>query len=285
MRVGQISPQKSAYLQPLTNIDKVPEKLFYRGQLPGQRLPSVAIVGSRKPTAYGKEVATKLSHELASRGVVIISGLAFGIDSIVHQTCLEAGGVTLAFIASGIDQITPRSHERLGQSIIRQGGAIISEYGPGAEFFIWQLPARNRLVSGLADALIIVEAAERSGTLITATHALNQGKPVMAVPGNITSPMSASCNQLIKQGAHPLTSYEDVLEIIAPELLGKPTQLPLGANQLEAKIIEFISQGIKDGDQLQRLTKADPAKFNQALTMLELNGAIRALGGNHWGLR
>ena len=285
MKINRTSPDKHKYLQIITAIAKVPEKLHFIGNLPLARIPSVAIIGTRKPTTYGKEVAHTLAYDLAKHGIVIISGLALGIDSIAHRGALEAGGITLAVLGNGLPDIYPASHKGLAQQIVEKGGAIISEYEPETAARQHHFLERNRIVSGLSDAIIIVEAAARSGTLNTASHALEQGREVFVVPGNITSPLSAGCNSLLKQGAHPVTSANDVLEVIAPHLLKAQSILPLGNTPLESTIIELLQSGIRNGDQLQGYSKAPPADFSQALTMMEINGVIRALGGNQWTLK
>lgn len=255
------------------------------GELPAERRPSVAIVGTRKPTAYGREVTHKLAFELAKRGVVIISGLALGVDGLAHRAALEAGGTTIAVLANGLPTIYPSTHRGLAKEILASGGAIISEYDSDVEARGFQFLERNRIVSGLADAVIITEAAARSGTLNTASHALGQGRDIFVVPGNITSPLSAGCNGLLKQGATPITEAKDVLEIIAPQLLKPQAILPLGSTPLESEIITLLQAGTRDGDELQRKTQASAADFGQALTMMEITGTIRALGGNQWTLK
>jgi DNA processing protein len=285
MKINSISPQKHKYLQIINTIAKVPETLYFIGNLPTDRQPTVAIVGTRKPTAYGKEVTYQLAYELAKRGVVIISGLALGIDGVAHRGVLDAGGTTIAVLACGLDTMYPAAHKNLADEIIKSGGAIISEYAPDVEARDFQFLARNRIVSGLSDAVIVTEAAIRSGTLATVHHALDQGREVFAVPGNITSPLSAGCNALIKQGAAPVTSFDDILEIIAPDLLTAQQSLALGNNPLETKIIELLQSGVRDGDQLLGESSADASDFSQALTMMEINGVIRSLGGNQWTLK
>ncbi len=285
MKINSISPLKHKYLQIIDTIAKPPKRLYFVGSLPNERRPSVAIIGSRKPTAYGREVTYQLSYDLAKRGIVIISGLAFGIDGIAHQATLDAGGTTIAILANGVDIIYPAAHKNLADNIIKGGGAIISEYEPGTTARQYTFLERNRIVSGLADAIIVTEAAIRSGTLSTVTHALEQGKEVFVVPGNITSPLSAGCNALIKQGAHPVTCAEDVLEIIAPDLLQPQQMLALGNTPLESMIISLLQAGIRDGDQLQLQSEADVSEFSQTLTMMEITGTVRALGGNQWTLR
>jgi DNA processing protein len=285
MKINRISPDKHNYLQILTSIAKVPKTLHVIGTLPDERRPTVAIIGTRKPTAYGKEVTHQLAYDLAKRGVVIVSGLALGIDGIAHRAALEAGGTTLAVLANGLSQIRPATHRDLAIDMLANKGAIISEYDDEVGVRIYQLLERNRLVSGLSDAIIITEAAARSGTLNTAAHALEQGREVFVVPGNITSPLSSGCNALLKQGASPILCAEDVLEVIAPYLLDAQTIIPLGSNKLESSIISLLQSGIRDGDALLQQLSVPTGEFNQALTMLEIAGTIRSLGGNQWTLR
>lgn len=255
------------------------------GELPTERKPTVAIVGTRKPTTYGREVTHQLAYELASRGVVIVSGLALGVDGLAHRAALEAGGMTIAVLGNGLPGIYPATHRGLAKDILEGGGALISEYEPETPARSYYFLQRNRLVSGLADAIIITEAAARSGTLNTASHALDQGKDVFVVPGNITSPLSQGCNRLLKQGAMPVTEPKDVLDVIAPQLLQPQAMLPLGSTPLESTIISLLQTGTRDGDELQRKSGVSASEFGQALTMMELTGTIRSLGANQWTLR
>lgn len=285
MKINRILPQEQKYLQILDTIANKPKALYVMGKLPPERTPTVAIVGTRKPTAYGKEVTHRLAYELAQKGVIVISGLALGVDGLAHRAALEAGGTTLAVLANGLPGIYPATHRGLAKDILAHDGAIISEYEPETLARGFQFLERNRIVSGLSDAIIITEAAARSGTLNTAAHALEQGRDVFVVPGNITSPLSAGCNSLLKQGAIPITTANDVLEAISPQSLQPQAILPLGSTPLESTIITLLQEGIRDGDQLQKQADATAADFSQALTMLEINGIIRALGGNQWTLR
>ncbi len=285
MKINSIIPEEHIYLRSLHGIDESPKRLYFIGKLPEGRPPTVAIVGSRKPTGYGKEVAERLASELARQGVVIVSGLALGIDGIAHRAALSAGGMTIAVLANGLDQVYPSSHRQLAKDILSSGGAIMSEYTAGTPPLPHQFLARNRIESGLADAVIIVEAAIRSGTLSTAAHALNQGREVFAVPGNITSPLSAGCNALIKQGATPLTDSQDVLDIIAPGRQQEQARLILGDTPQETAIIELLQHGIRDGDELLEKTRLEAVEYTQALSMLEIKGIIKALGNNQWTLR
>ena len=284
-KINQISPQSHNYLQVIGDIYKPPDTLYYLGELPVERLPTVAIVGTRKPSSYGREVTQRLAYDLAVRGVVVVSGLALGVDAIAHKAALEAGGRTIAVQANGLDQLYPSTNRQLAERILSNNGAIVSQYEPGTPPMQYRFLERNRIVSGLADAIIITEAASRSGTLNTAAHALEQGRELFVVPGNITSPLSAGCNALLRQGASPVLSADDVLQVIAPSFDTTQTTLPLGANTEEAKIIELLASGVRDGGELQKQSGLEASAFNQTLTMMEINGLIRPLGANQWTLR
>lgn len=269
----------------MNGIVLMPTTLYYIGNLPAERKPTVAIVGTRKPTAYGKEVTAQLATDLARRGVVIVSGMALGVDGIAHRAALDAGGTTIAVQGNGLARLYPSTHRQLGIDIVQNGGAIISEYEPDVLARDFQFLERNRIVSALSDAVLITEASARSGTLNTARHALEQGKDVFVVPGNITSPLSAGCNSLLKQGAIPVTSADDILEVIAPELLRPQTQLALGDNSAQTTIIQLLQQGVRDGDDLQTQSQLDAGTFASELTMMEINGIVRSMGANQWTLR
>ena len=286
MEIFQINLSDYNYLRDLPHIPDPPKKLFIRGKLPAKRVKTVAIVGTRKPSAYGREIATKIASECAKNSIVVVSGLALGIDSIAHRAAIDSGGKTIAVLANGVDKIYPRSHEDLGQKILQTNGAILSEYPNNTPARPWQFLARNRIVSGLADAVVIIEAASRSGTLSTANHALDQGKEIFAVPGNITSPLSAGCNQLIKNGANPLTSVEDLLDFLMPDRFEKQTQLFKGDTREENVILEFLSKnGTTSSDAIIKQTKLSASEFNQAITMLELKGLALNNGGEKWSLK
>jgi DNA processing protein len=282
MKIKTLSTDEHNFFQIINGIALKPKILYFVGTLPTERLPVVAIVGTRKPTSYGKEVTFNLAYSLAQKRVIIVSGLALGIDAIAHKGALDAGGTTIAVLANGLDSIYPATHRQLAQRIIESGGALISEYPPGTPARDFQFLARNRIVSGLSDAVIVTEAAARSGTLATVAHALEQNREVFAVPGNITSPMSVGPNRLIQQGAFPVTSVEDILQVIAPGLISAQTTLNLGSNPAEVLLIDLLRSGIRDGDDLQLAAKLDASIFLQTLTMLEIQGLIRSLGGHRW---
>jgi DNA processing protein len=206
MKVNTLTLNAPDFPDILKHISPVPKNLFWSGQSIGSWIerPKVAIVGSRRISPYGRAVTEKLAGELARAGVVIISGLAYGVDITAHNAALAARGITVAVLPSSLEEIYPPAHRNIARQISEKG-TLISEYPVGAISFRSNFIARNRLVSGLADVLIITEAALKSGSLHTARFALEQGKTVMAVPGNITSPTSEGCNNLIKSGAAPIT--------------------------------------------------------------------------------
>ena len=289
MEINRIRPDEHNFTQRLASIANPPKSLCFMGTLPTSGAPVVAIVGSRKPSAYGREVTEQLASDLAKAGCIIVSGLALGIDGIAQRAALEAGGTVIGVIPNELPDISPQTNYKLAMNIVENGGAILSEWkkGDGKIVNRWSFLERNRLVSGLADAVIITEAAERSGTLNTAAHALSQGRDVFAVPGNITSPLSAGCNALLKQGALVATTATDILDVIAPSTTQSATDqavTPLGETPAENTIIDLLRTGLRDGDQLQQQSGLNPADFATALTMLEINGVIKPLGANNWTL-
>jgi len=270
---------------PLAQIASPPKQLFIAGADLAEIMtrPRVAIVGSRKVSPYGREVTLRLARELAERGIVIISGLALGVDGLAHQAALEAGGTTVAVLPSPLEDIYPSSHRQLAKQIIDHGGALVSEYDDSYAYNRTVFIARNRLISGLAQAVLITEAAELSGSLHTARFALEQGRDVLAVPGSIYSETSRGTNNLIKMGATPVTSYLDVLHALKLEDT-TAAQKVHGANEAEQTILDLILSGTRDGEELLQASQLDVAECNQTLTMLEITGKIRSLGANQWTL-
>lgn len=287
MKVKNLTISDDAYPSKLRDIPSPPKELFYMGTEPSSWLdrPKVAIVGSRGVSAYGQQVTARLATELAERGVVIVSGLALGVDGIAHQACLQAGGITVAVLANGLDKIYPASHTQLALRVLEQGGTIISEYEAGTPGFKQNFIARNRIVAGLADALLITEATDRSGTLHTAKFALEQGRDVLAVPGNITSPNSVGTNNLIKSGATPVTSIDDIMYVLDATHLPAEKVRRRGDTAEEQGVIDLLYGGVSDGHELLTRSDLPPVQFNQVLTMLEISGKIRALGNNQWSLK
>ncbi|MBI2008934.1 DNA-protecting protein DprA [Candidatus Saccharibacteria bacterium] len=284
MRVNSLKHDSPDYPPLLARLHTPPGQLFWLGTHPNELTwqPRVAIVGSRKVTGYGRQVTQQLAGELAKEGIVIISGLALGVDSIAHQAAIDAGGLTIAVLPTGLDQIYPPSHLNLARQIVETGGCLISEYPADTEAYPANFIARNRIVSGFADALLITEAARNSGTMHTAGFALEQGKTVMAVPGNINNPMSEGCNNLIKNGATPVTSVEDVLQALNIKPSKRIDRIFRGSTN-EQLLFDLIKQGICNQDELAAAAKLDMPTLSGTLTMLEINGYIRADAGN-WTL-
>lgn len=260
-----------------------PRRLFVRGQYdPG--IPAVAVVGSRKHSAYGKFAAQMLAADLAKTGVTIISGLALGIDSLAHTVALDAGGSTVAIMPGGVDRVYPASHRSLAERMVASGGALISEYPSGTLPAKHHFVARNRIVAALSDALVVVEAAERSGTLITAEYALDIGLPVMAVPGPINSPTSVGTNRLIDMGAKLVASARDVVAELGLDISQTATayQAPDAASQA---VIDCLQQGPLGTEVLADRLNLKVPELNRILTRLELDSAIVSLGNNLWALK
>jgi DNA processing protein len=255
----------------LRAIHDPPKRLYLRGNASPELLaePSVAIVGARACSPYGLQVARMLGAELAGAGIVVVSGLARGVDGEAHRGALHAGGHTVAVLGCGIDRDYPAAHASLAAAIAERS-LLVSEYEPGVEPAPWRFPARNRIIAGLAAATIVVEARARSGALITADFALEEGREVFAVPGEITSALSAGTNDLLRLGATPLTCVADVLELfdLAPAARGSPE---LGDHA--AKVLERLRTGAATADELARGTGLDIGAVTGALVELELAGA------------
>lgn len=246
--------------------------------------PRLAIVGSRKITPYGRGTTENLSASLAARGVVIVSGLALGVDSVAHQACIANGGRTIAVLPSGLDKIYPSSNTQLAHRIVKQDGALVTEYRPGTIPYPGNFLERNRIIAALSDGVLVTEAAMRSGSLNTANHALQLGKPVLAVPGNITSPLSAGCNNLIKAGATPITSVEDIMNAMQWHDTSVLSKKVIGTTDHENRIILLLESGISDGALLLLRSGLTASEFNETMTMLEITARIRPIGANHWSL-
>jgi DNA processing protein len=255
----------------LRKIHDPPPGLFVRGsaELTLLDAPCVAVVGARACSAYGTTVAAELARGLARAGVVVVSGLARGVDGAAHRGALEAGS-TVAVLGCGIDRDYPRAHRLLAASIVERG-LILSEYPPGVEPAPWRFPARNRIVAGLCDATVVVEARERSGALITADLALDEGREVLAVPGEITSLLSKGTNHLLRLGAVPVTCLSDVLAVIGVE---RPSAEPASLEPRLETIRAVVADGPAAADELVRKTGRAPGDIAAALMELELAGAV-----------
>lgn len=277
--VQVVTWQDSDYPANLKSLENCPPLLYVRGTLCEDDVWSIAIVGTRRASVYGREVSGRLASDLARAGVTIVSGLALGIDTIAHRTALDAGQRTIAVLGSGVDQIYPPENRGLAAQIA-ENGAVVSEYPLGTRPEANNFPPRNRVISGLSKAVVIVEAPKRSGALITARFAAEQGRDVFAVPGNITSPGSAGCNDLIRKGAAPLLESQDVLDQLKLEHLVevKYQQQALPLDPDEDRILEYLSLEPIHVDDLVRRSELPSAQIASMLTMLELKGLVRQVG-------
>jgi DNA processing protein len=268
----------------LVNIHTPPQQLYWAGRPIENWLdtPKLAIVGSRKMSAYGKGVTTALATAAARAGITIISGLAYGVDATAHQAALEAGAICVAVLPTSLNNIYPSAHRHLAEKIAGQG-TLLSEYGADDPIYQVNFVARNRLISGLSDAVLITEASLRSGSLATANFALEQGKTVMAVPGNINSPGSEGCNNLIKSGAIPVTSAADIFLAMGIKP-AKAKQIIFRGTPHEEALYKLISGGIADQDNLALESRLSGPELSNALTGLELAGYIRPAGAGNWML-
>lgn len=283
MIIKNVFTNKQSALEPLARLAQPVNQLYYLGDgfLDLLEKPLVAIVGSRKVSPYGRAVTEQIAGELAKAGVVVVSGLAFGVDSIAHQAAVNAGGQTIAVLPGAIDNIYPASHAGLARQLLLRGGALVSEYAPGSGLPMkHQFIARNRIISGLSQAVLITEAAAKSGSLHTAEFGLEQGIEVMAVPGNITSPTSQGTNNLIKTGAAVITCADDILEMlkITPQLT--PRRRLSNANSPEEQIVlDLLQNSATDITELQSGSGLDPSTFGQTISLLEIQGAIKINSG------
>ena len=270
----------SALPERLAAIPDPPNRLYVRGGVGVLDAPAVAIVGSRRATRAGRDFAHALARELASGGLVVVSGLAYGIDAAAHRGAL-ASGRTIAVLGSGLDRVYPRAHEGLARDIVAAGGAVVTEYAPDAGPRKHRFPERNRLISGLALGVVIVEATTRSGSLITARMAAEQGREVMAVPGPVASPLAGGCHRLLKSGAALIENADDVLFAIGYERADTPSAPPpMPPDDLKV-LLEFVGAETTTLDRIVGATGLSPEAASEALVQLELLGFVAAHRGGY----
>jgi DNA processing protein len=276
-KIFKLKPEQ--FPKPLLEIPQPPKTLYIRGKLPSADLIYLAVVGSRKYTSYGRDICEKLIRGLKGYPIVIVSGLAIGIDSIAHRTAIETGLKTISFPGSGLDNnvLFPRTNIKLAQEIIDSGGCLISEFSPDFIATLYSFPQRNRLMAGISKAVLIIEAQEKSGTLITARLALDYNRDVLAVPGSAFSSNSNGTNWLIKQGATPVTNSEDVLlalgfEVEKPEQTDKEKYAD--CSKEEMKIIELLLEPL-ERDELVRISGMKIAEANALLSIMEIKDLIK----------
>ncbi len=277
------------YPRLLGEIADPPHTLFIRGKLPPSEQPTVAIVGTRKCTGYGRQMAEDFAAALVGQGIAVVSGLALGIDGIAHEAALRTGGTTIAVLGSGVDRrhIYPAAHQRLAEEIITHGGAVISEYPPGFLPTQYSFPARNRIIAGLSLGTLIIEAPAESGALITAKCALDYNREVFAVPHPVTSSLGVGGNNLIKMGAILVSTVEDIMNALQlkniKEIIANNQTLPATPN--EAKIIPHLSKEPCHIDALIKLSGLESGIVTGALTMMEMKGRVRNVGGMMYVIR
>lgn len=280
-----LSEKNSQYPPQLKRLHSPPKQLFIESDNWEEllQMPMLAVVGTRKPTSYGANTTAQLVREVASRGVCIVSGLALGTDSIAHKAALEVGGKTIAILPSGLESIYPATHRQLAKNIVSSGGALVTEFTPKTTAaFKGNFIQRNRIIAGLSKAVFIPEAAAKSGSLHTAQFAIESGIDVCAMPGLISNPLAEGCHNLIKAGAGVVTSADDILAILGISAEHHNAQT---ANTLEEKLIlDAITKGIHDADEIFAMCDMPITQFNQTLTMLEIQGRISPRGGNTWYL-
>jgi DNA processing protein len=279
-----VTQEDEAYPRLLKNIYDPPYLLYYQGSLPAEDDLCIALVGSRRSTPYGRHTAETIARELAEKGVWVISGLARGIDTWSHRGCLKGGGKTVAVLGSGIDLIYPRENKDLFREIISMG-AVISEFPPGTPPLPQHFPARNRIISGMSRGVVVVEAAEKSGSLITVDFALEHGRDVFAVPGPVTSIMSRGTHRLIRQGAKLVENAFDILEEYL-EVENPPVEFDLFSfSPKEREILELMMGGAAHFDVLVEKSGLPAGEMASQLTLWEIKGLIKQLPGKYYILK
>lgn len=283
-KVQVLTWEDGDYPAALREIPAAPPVLFVRGRLEPVDQWSIAVVGTRRHTAYGRLMTRELVTGLVRNGISIVSGLARGIDGVAHKTALEQGGRTIAVLGCGIDKVYPPEHRELAHDIVSGNGALLSDYPLGTEPDSKHFPARNRLISGLSLGVLVIEAGEKSGALITAKFAVEQDRDVFAVPGNINSPVSVGPNRLIQQGAKLVMGIEDILEELNLRMVAEKAaaQVVLPETAEEAALLSSLSTQPLHIDELGRLTGLPSNLVSSTLTLMELKGMVQQVGGMNY---
>ncbi len=280
--IGLLTWLDDGYPRRLKEIAQPPPVIYVRGELLDEDDWAAAIVGTRRVTAYGRQVTADVATYLGAHTVTVVSGLARGVDAIAHDAVLKAGGRTIAVLGSGVDRIYPPEHERLAARIA-EAGAVISDYAPGTPPDSVNFPPRNRIISGLSRVVVVIEAGDDSGAMITAAFAADQGRDVLAVPGGIYAPQSKGTNLLIQRGARPLLRPEDVLDAmdIHPQQMQqqRSARRSLPANEVEAQLLRVLSSEPLHIDEIGLQSGLPMDQVSATLTMMELKGLARAVGG------
>ncbi len=282
--IRYITCMEAEYPERLQNFQDKPAGLFVKGKLPEDDTPTVAIVGARNCTPYGRQTAEYLARELSRAGISVISGLALGVDGAAHRGCLDAGGETYAVLGCGVNVCYPKENYHLFEEVVNHGG-VISEVLPGSAPASMHFPMRNRIISGLSDAVIITEAREKSGSLITGDLALEQGKEVFAVPGRVSDPLSAGCNRLIRVGAAICLGVEDVLEFFGMKYRKSVKQMKKSEKRLakrEKLVYSFLDSRPKSLEEIVTFCQISVSEAMESLMALELLGMIQSEGNQYY---
>src|SRR5689334_21304169 len=271
------------YPQRLKEIKQPPPVLYIRGGHLPDDLFAVAIVGTRRVTPYGRQITEELAAYLAANRITLVSGLARGVDAIAHQTALKAGGRTIGVLGSGVDRIYPPEHRSLAEKMM-ESGAIVSDYAPGTPPDASNFPPRNRIISGLSLAVVVIEAGETSGALITAEFAAEQGREVFAVPGSILAPQSKGTNKLIQNGALPLLSVNDLMQPLNLTHMGehKAARKTIPSDETEARLMTVLGAEPLHVDEIRNQTDLPIEKVSATLALMELKGMVRQVGGMNY---
>jgi DNA processing protein len=281
--ISIIKKSSKKYPPLLKHIIDAPDQLYIRGNADILHSPHLlAVVGSRKASTYGSQAVSRLLTEPIRAGLIVVSGLAYGIDSLSHQAAVAEGKPTIAVLGTGIDDpsIYPRPNKKLAHEILDNGGAIISEYEPGMRAYKGNFPARNRIIAGLSKVTLIVQAALKSGSLITGRLAMESNREVAAVPGNITDPLAEGPNQLIRDGAHCIIEPEDLMLLYGLAGTSKPAEINLNVLTLEHQAIyQLLTPDPQHVDTLTQVTKKEAPKIASLLMELELRGYAQHVGG------
>lgn len=286
--IATLSLGDESYPLLLKEVSNPPQKLYYRGVFGQEGQPHIAIVGTRKATLAGRQIAKQFAKELAGRGLVVVSGLAMGIDTAAHEGALEAKGRTIAVLGNGLDWVYPKQNEKLAERILETGGALVSEYPAGTESLPHHFLERNRIVSGLSLGVVVIEAPEQSGSLNTASHALEQNREVFVVPGPLNNPNYAGSHALLRAGARLVTKPEEILEdlnLSAPQnqVQNLFTNNP-GLNEKQKFLLAAIQEAGEpiSIDKIQELTKMDISAINRNLTFLVIQSIVKEEGGRYF---
>ena len=282
--IKKISIEDKNYPRLLKKIKNPPKVIYVKGELTGNE-KCFAVVGTRRCTDYGKQIAFEIAKDLAKAGFTIVSGLAPGIDTIAHKACLEARAKTIAVLGTGLDEksIYPKPNLKLARKILETGGALISEYPPGTHGSKFTFPQRNRIISGISFGVLVVEARKKSGAIITAEYAFSQKRKVFAIPGSVFWQTSKGCHYLIKKGAKLVESPNDILEDFGMKKI-KEKEIESERESEENLILKILKEGPKSLDEILEKTNFPPSKIASLLAILEIKGKVKNLGGNFYAI-